>query len=408
MSCSIRFVFLTGIWSVFIPESFAQSAPPQQKEPSKPALPVEIAEDVSVELVETLFLFDRLFTKSRTAISPGYLERVSEPSSRFYPDCLKYKQGRMSCAEIVRRLPHIAILGDSLSQNFYISSVPSMFWRARTERRKNWFLNTNSTAQNIHSVYERFEKFTPLVATEYSGDGALVAPSYASEDFPRRLVRTRNLSGQANLVLRKKRFPDLIMVWIGHNNTDWADKLSLAERNHPQKRLQEMAREFAENYIQSMRPLIDRAKNEDHKVAFVVFGLADFETFFKSRQKAEVLHANNPKVYPYYEITCRRFESFRPVYQKDTTRFSLMINGELRRMVANLNRELKDFPNVRLQYSDAFSNIEIRPEILHPEDAWHLSRRGHNIVAQAAFTALTPSLQFLGIESKRDLSQLGH
>jgi hypothetical protein len=386
---------------VFVSESFAQPALQQRKELSKPSLPVEIAEDVSVDLVETLFLFDRLFTKSRTAISPNYLERISEPSSKFYPDYLKYKQGRISRAEIVRRLPHIAMLGDSLCQNFYISAVPSMFWRARTERRKNWFLDTDSSPQSIDSLYERLEKFTPLIATEYSCDGAKVEPAQMPEDFSRRLAGVRNLSGQVRQVLRNKRFPDLIMIWIGHNNTDWVEELSAIEREHPQERLHEIARQFGENYIQSMRPLIDRAKTEDHRVALVVFGLADYKSFFECRQKAEALRASNPALYPNFPISYQRFQSFKPVYQKDTTRLTLMMNGELRAAVANVNRELKDCPNVRLQYSDAFSNYKIRLEMLRSEDAWHLSRIGHNIVAWGAFATLSQSLHFLGIVPKQ-------
>ncbi len=337
VTCPARFVFLTSIWLVFMPEAFAQSAPQQQRASLKPALPEQIAEDVTVDLVETLFLFDRLFTKSRTVTSADYLERVSEPSSRFYPDYLEYKRHRISKAEIVRRLPHVAMLGDSLSQNFYISSLPSMLWRARTERRKNWFLDTDSA-------------------------------------------------------------PDC----------DWARKLSPAEREHPQTRMQEIATQFGEDYTQAIRPLIDRARSENHKVAFVVFGLADFETFFICRHQAEALHRRDPNIYPYYDVTCQRFESFKPPYQKDTTRFSLMLNAALRKMVANFNQELKDYPNVRLQYSNAFSNIKIRLEILHPKDAWHLSRTGHKVIAQTAFTALSPSLHFLGIGSLTYTSRRSH
>jgi lysophospholipase L1-like esterase len=394
---SAKFVFVIGICSLCVPESFARLTVPQQEQSSKPALPVEIAEDVAVDLVETLFLFDRLFTKSATATSADYLERVSEPSSKFYPDYLEYKQGRISRAELVRRLPHIAMIGDSLSRNMYISSIPSMFWRTRTERGKDWFFDTDSTPHSIYSLYERLDKLTPLVAKEYSSGGAKVA----REDFARKLVRTRNLSGQVSQVLRNKRFPDLVMLWIGHNNTDWVQGLSSTERQHPEKRLRENARQFGEDYTQQLKLLIDRARSQNHKVAIVIFGLADFETFFKCRQKVEALQAKNSKLYRYFQITSQYFESFKPVYQKDTTRFSLMINDEMRRMVANLNRELKDYPNVQLQYSDAFSNIKIRLEILHPKDAWHLSRTGHNIVAQAAFTVLAPSLQFLGIIPKQ-------
>ena len=399
---STIFAFLVGICSVFLPESFAQwTSPPQANSP----LPVEIAEDVAVDLVETFFLFDRLFTKSATATSPDYLERVSQPSSKFYPDYLEYKRGQISRAELVRRLPHVAMLGDSLTKNFYISSIPSLFWRARTERRKNWFLDTDPGPQSIYSVYERLDKLTPLVATEYSSSGAKVASAQTRPRFSRRLARVQNLSGQVNRVLRNKRFPDLVLIWIGDNNANWVEGLSSAEREHPEKRLHKIAREFGENYTQQLRVLIDRAKTQDHKVAIVVFGLVDFETFFKSRRKAEALHATNRRLYPYVEIDCRLYESLKPVHQKNTTRFALMMNGEMRTMVSNLNKELKNYPNVRLEYSDSISNGKIRLEWLHPMDAWHPSRLGHSVLAQVAFTALSPSIHFLGIESQDDTSR---
>jgi lysophospholipase L1-like esterase len=388
---------------VFLPESFAQSAQQQQKEPSKPAPQVEIAEDVAVDLVETLFLFDRLFTKSATVTSAGYLERVSRPSSKFYPDYLEYKQRRIGRTELVRRLPHVAMLGDSLSKNFYISSVPSLFWRARTERRKNWFLDTDPGPQSIYSVYERLDKLTPLVATEYSCSGAKVASG--PPVFSRKLARAQNLSGQVSRVLRSKRFPDLALIWIGDNNANWVEGLSSAEREQPEKRLQGIAREFGENYTQQLRILVDRAKIQDHKVAIVVFGLVDFDTFFKSRRKAEALHVSNRRLYPYIEIDCRLYESLKPVYQKNTTRLALMMNSEMRAMVSNLNKELRNYPNVWLQYSDSISNGKIRLEWLHSMDAWHPSPLGHSVLAQVAFTALAPSLHFLGIESDGDASR---
>lgn len=379
-----------GLCAVFVPGSLAQWTPPQ-------APPVKIAEDVAVGLVETLFLFDRLFTKSATATSADYLERVSQPSSKFYPDYLEYEQGQISRAELVRRLPHIAMLGDSQSQNMYISSLPSLFWRARTERRKNWFLDTDPSPESICSVYERLENVAPVVATEYSGNGALVAPSQATPTFLRRLLRSRDLSGQVNQVLRNERFPDLVMILIGNNNGNWTKGISSAEREHPEKRLREITRGFGENYTQQLRVLIDRAKTQDHKVAVVIFGLVDFEKYFKARQEAEALHASNRSLYPYIEIF-GLVKSLDPVYQKNSIRLALMLNGEMRTMVSNLNKELTNYPNVRLQYSDAFSNLDgNRLELLHPMDALHLSHVGHNLFAQTAFTAISPSLQFLGM-----------
>jgi lysophospholipase L1-like esterase len=393
-----RFVFLAG---VFV---FLTAVPVQGTEefanPPRP-FPVVMGEQIAANLVDLIFLFDRVASDPPTARTPDYRERVSQASSPFYNDYLEYRQGRIDRAELVRRLPHVAMMGDSLTQHFYISSPISLFWRATTQRRKNWFLDTDPDPASIWSVYERLETFTPLVATEYNGAGALVAPIRASEGMRRRIVRTRNLSGQARQILRNKRFPDLIMIWIGHNNLDWVEGLSPNEREHPEERLQEIATQFRQNYTEPLQELIDRAKTENHKVAIVVFGLANLDTFFKARRKAKALHARNPALYPYFESGNRSFESLKPPYQNNMVRLSLMLNGEMRSMIDNLDRQLARSSNVRVQYSDALAKVNFsRVELINAADAWHPSVEGHKALAAAAFSALGPSLAFLGIEQR--------
>jgi lysophospholipase L1-like esterase len=393
---SRRFVLFGSVCSLLAPGSFAQPPPPENQ-----SAVLEIAEQITVDAIGAIFVFDQLFTKSATVTSPDYLQRVSEPSSKFYPDYLEYKQGRISRAELVGRLPHIAMLGDSLSKNMYISSAPSLFWRARTERRKNWFLDTDPAPGSIYSVYERLDKITPLVATEYSSGGARVMPGQTTPVFSRKLGRARNFSGQVNRVLRNKRFPDLVMICIGHNNANWVKGLSAEQRKHPEKRLHEIAREFGDNYTEQLQLLVDRAKTENHKVAIVVFGLVDFKTFFESRQKAAVLHASDRKRYPYIEVDTRLYEALKPAYQKNMARVAVMMNDELRMRVGVLNKESTG-SNVRLQYSDAISTLDLgHLELLHEMDAWHPSRKGHSVLAQAAYPALSPSLRFLGIVPKQ-------
>ena len=390
-----RFLFL-AVFFVFL-NPFSAIGTEEFANPPTP-LPVKASEQIAANLVDLIFLFDRVASDPPTATTPDYLESISTPSSPFYKDYLEYRRGRISRAELVRRLPHVAMMGDSLTQHFYISSPASLFWRARTQRRKNWFLDTDPDPASIHSVYERLEAFTPLVATEYNGAGALVASSRAGDGFRRKIVRTRNLFGQAHQILRKKRFPDLIMIWIGHNNLDWAEGLSPNAREHPEKHLQEMATQFRVNYTEPLQSLIDRAKTENHNVAIVVFGLANLDAFFKARRKAEALHARTPALYPYFESGNRSFESLQAPYQKNMVRLSLMMNAEMRAMVADLNRELKNHGNVRVQYSDALTKVDFtRLELINPVDAWHPSVDGHKALAAAAFTALGPSLQFLGI-----------
>jgi lysophospholipase L1-like esterase len=366
-----------------------------------PPLPMAVGREITGDLVNAIFLFDRLASEPPRATTPNYLARVSDPSSPLYPDYLEYKQGKINSLELKKRLPHVAMLGDSLTQHFYFSSLPSSFWRARTEWRKNWFLDTDPNPDSIFSVYERLEYFTPLVATEYNGAGALVAARGSQESLRKKLVRARNFPGQVNSVLRGPRFPDLIMIWIGHNNLDWVQGLSSEERQHPQRRLQAIAEQVRLNYTESLQLLIDRAKVQNHRVAIVVFGLANIDAYVEARRKAGILHAENPKLYPHFDSGPRSFESMKPPYQKNMARLAVMINTKLRAMVSSLQHEITNVHQVRIDYSDALTKVDLsRLELINAVDGWHPSVEGHKVLAQAAFSGLHSSLVFLGIATR--------
>jgi len=239
---------------------------------------------------------------------------------------------------------------------------------------------------------------TPLVATEYGGVGALVDEGNRKANFFRRIVRTRNFSAQVTGVMRAKPFPNLVMIWIGHNNVDWVSETPATERAHPEKRLHELARKFRADYTRQLRRLITSAQKENHKVAIVVFGLVNFESFFKAREEAEALRAADRHLYPYLEVDYQHFASMRPEYRRNMIRFALIMNQELEGMVNELNKEVKRSPQIQLRYSDALANVDIgRAELIHAKDAWHPSVKGHTILAKAAFEGLTPSLEYLGI-----------
>jgi hypothetical protein len=76
-----------------------------------------------------------------------------------------------------------------------------------------------------------------------------------------------------------------------------------------------------------------------------------------------------------------------------------MANEELRAMMEELNREVAGKTgHIQLRYSDALAIADLsRAELLHPVDAWHASEKGHNALAEAAFSALGPTLEFLGL-----------
>jgi len=333
-------------------------------------------------------------------ISANVLERIAEPESRFHLDYLAYRNRKITWAELVARLPHVAMIGDSVCTGMYVSSVLSTFWRARTCCGNNWFLDTDFSSASIRSVSKRLETLSPFVAMEYAGIGALVDRECERQNFFRRILRTRNFSGQIGQLLAAERFPDLILIAIGHNNIDWAWRSPRSELDQPESRLQRHSRHFRENFARQMRRLIEGARMQRHRVAIVVYGLVNFEAYFKGREIAERLRTQDPTRYPHLETAYKYFTSFRPAYRSNLIRLGAMVNEELRAMVSELNRALADNVNVQVRYSDALATADLsRAELLHAVDGWHASGEGHNVLAEAAFSDLGPSLEFLGIKS---------
>ena len=336
--------------------------------------------------------------KSAAFVSPNFLERVAEPESPFHRDYLAYQGGEITRAELVSRLPHVAMLGDSVCTGIYISSPWSTLWRAHTSRGKSWFLHLDA-APSICSISKGLEAITPFVAMECAGVGALVDHEHCRQNLFRRILGTRNFSGQVGELLRAHRFPDLILISIGHNNVDWVWRCPLDELHDPEERLQRLSKEFRQNYARELRRLLEGARIQQHRVAIVVYGLINFESYFKGREAAERLRESDPTLYPHLETTYKYFVSFQPAYRSNLIRLTSMANEELRAMVEALNRELVDqTEHIQLRYSNALATADLsRAELLHPIDGWHASVEGHNVLADAAFSDLKARLEFLGI-----------
>ena len=331
-------------------------------------------------------------------ISHNFLQRIGEPTSRFHADYLAYRNRKITRAELIWRLPHIAMVGDSVCTGVHISSIWSTFWRARACSGNNWFLDTSPAPVGVQSVSKRLEKLTPFVAIECAGIGALVDHEGQRQNFFRRILRTLNFSGQIDDLLAMKRFPDLTLISIGHNNVDWTWRCAAAELEQPENRLRQLSSCFRENFARQMRRLIGRARTQPHPIAIVVYGLVNFESYFRGREIAERLRAKDASRYPHLETTYKYLRSFRPAYRSNLIRLAGMMNEELRAIVGEVDRELPDNSNMQLQYSDALAKTDLsRVELLHPIDGWHASVEGHNVLAEAAFRDLGPSLEFLGL-----------
>jgi lysophospholipase L1-like esterase len=336
--------------------------------------------------------------KFTPTVSTNFLERTAEPASRFHSDYLAYRNGKITQQELVARLPHVALLGDSVCTDFHVSTVWATFCRAVRRGGHNWFLDIRPSG--IRSFSKQLEKVTPFVAIEYSGPGALVASEDERENFFRRILGTRNFPGQIRQLLRSPRFPDLILISIGHNNVDWAWRCPPEELHAPEERLKRLSNEFRQNYARELRRLIDCARLQKDRVAIVVYGLINFTSYFVGREAAERLRKADPHLYPHLETTYKYFLSFHPRYRRNLIRLAAMVNEELRAIVKELNREfVQQTGHIQLRYSDALATADLsRAELLHPIDGWHASLEGHNVLAEAALSDLAPSLDFLAIK----------
>ena len=336
--------------------------------------------------------------KSAPFVSPNFLERVAEPDSPFHPDYLAYRRGAITRAELISRLPHVAMIGDSVCTGIYISSPWSTLWRAHRSRGKNWFLHFDA-APTICSISKALETITPFVAIECAGVGALVDHEHGHQNLFRRILGTRNFSGQVGELVRARRFPDLILISIGHNSVDWAWQCPPHELDTPEQRLERLSKELRQNYARELRRLADCACIQQHRVAIVVYGLINFESYFKGRAAAERLRESDTTLYPHLETTYKHLVSFHPRYRGNLIRLAAMVNEKLRAMVEEFNREFVDqSQRIQLRYSNALATADLsHAELLHPVDGWHASVAGHNVLGQAAFNDLRASLDFLEI-----------
>ena len=172
------------------------------------------------------------------------LSVISNPACPHHTDYLEYQQGRLTEAQLMDRLPHIAMVGDSLSRGFYVSSFVSCVWRSKMHHGNDWFLDTDESANSVYSLNKRLAQETPLVACEYSSVGGIVDSGGGGNGIFRSWFPF-NFSQQTDLILAEDRFPDLVLLWIGHNNLNWVSsedvrRLDLLPRRSYHKRQRAM------------------------------------------------------------------------------------------------------------------------------------------------------------------------
>src|SRR5205823_488265 len=90
---------------------------------------------------------------------------------------------------------------------------------------------------------------------------------------------------------------------------------TVIRHQQPENHLQQLSRRFRDNFAREMRRLIGGVRMQRQRIAIVVYGLVNFESYFRGREIAERLRANDASRYPHLPTTYKYFRSFRPAYR---------------------------------------------------------------------------------------------
>jgi len=189
----------------------------------------------------------------------------------------------------------IALIGDSLSTTFHVGWPPAMFWRLWRGWRTNWFLRLPSENQNYSSILRKVSALGTITGVQHATVSASVDRG-GPRSFADHLIDRWHFSHQVDEVLAG-RFPDLLLIWIGHNDVDWRKQTD----NCTAESFGELADAFIERYEIQLRRLLSGALAANKPGAIVVFGLINFESFFKARAEAETKRMVNRRLFPYLE-----------------------------------------------------------------------------------------------------------
>lgn len=281
----------------------------------------------------------------------------------------------------------LAVIGDSLTTGFCLSSIPAIVWAAHARAHCNWFADTTG---RIESVLKRVAQGGPVLGHQFSTVSAKVDES--RKRLSERLLGARHFSEQVANIASLRRFPDIVLVWIGHNDLDWVREQS-ARHVTRSAILRQIVDRFIDRYHEQLNRLLTAAALSDHSTAIVVYALVNFRRFFVARERAEQIREQDTHRYRRAVDGYTKFASMRPEYRDGIIELSELINEALRRTVDATSAQACPL-NVTLRYSTALYDADISSEkALSDTDAWHPSKYGHGLLAASAYQSIEGIVQ---------------
>ncbi len=296
----------------------------------------------------------------------------------------------------VRTTPPLEVvaIGDSLTTGFRLRSPMGMLWHSRVSRCRSWFVDRSG---RIDTLSQRIATKRSMNARQYATVSARV-DSGERRTLADRLMAVRHFSHQVSSITALHRMPDMVLLWIGHNNLDWAQAADYD--GSATEIFSTLTDNFVSSYERQLLRLINYANSADHAVIIVVFGLIDFRQFFIARELAEQRHSESPNEYARLVDCYSYFPSLKPEYRSGVIQLSEMINERLAAMTDALNQTASLRPTTKLRYSSALHDADISSvQSISDIDAWHPSTRGHNALAASAYAAIA---SLLTSELRRD------
>src|SRR5262249_28585426 len=127
--------------------------------------------------------------------------------------------------------------------------------------------------------------------------------------------------------------PDLVLLWIGHNNLDWVATRLGGD-------IERTAEDFSSSYEVQLRRLIRMATLSSSPKTIIVFGLVNFRAFFLAREEAEQQHASDPQRFPFLQRAYLHFASMQPTHRGTMIDLAESCNSRLEELCIRLNRNV--------------------------------------------------------------------
>ena len=254
----------------------------------------------------------------------------------------------------------------------------------------NWFLDTSG---NITSVSKRISESHEITVNNYSSVSAEVdqGKKRTIKDW---IQNTRHFSHQVNLILNRQHFPNILLIWIGHNNVDWTNNCTVNKIGDHKSLFNKIERQYRMAFSTELKRLLHYAATFSHQITIIVFGLVNFKYFFQARKQAEAMRLHDNNSFPYADDCYRFFNSLRSEYRNGMIELAQRLNNSLEDLIhQEYQKRRGDSYNVNLRYSDSLYNTNLSTvQSISKFDAWHPSIYGHQLLADSAYNTISEVL----------------